>query len=331
MVISFRQSVSRPNTLSDFKKLKSSYRRGKTPEQLKELHDNREANKIPSPPLSMIGFITGKTPLVYNENTINNIATIPINSSDLDTITRLYDRRKKNYTGLKSSFHPSVLKTNNLGQYSKKCKYTHYTYTIYIESWGYLVNKNNLYIRIDTNKGILSKVLKSPKGYHFKIDSNGIKLQSNKIKSLDYHFLYEDLIQLNYGIKPSQLFKNIITTAKYNHKARKSIALENKLKNIKSEQLQSFIDKLNEKTPVYVSIVDSIRVGNCLAGTINWTESVKIDSKTHQPITTIAQNVNRITKPRIIPVLYHAIERTKREDKQGYALLKDHYLDYPVN
>ena len=77
-----------------------------------------------------------------------------------------------------------------------------------VTSWGCVVNPQFVYVRIDTNDGLFSKNIKAPRGFHWTIDKNGIKLQSNSIESKDYHPTASDF--LSYKDSKSQ-FHTLIT------------------------------------------------------------------------------------------------------------------------
>lgn len=277
MSISFRLSSLRPNTLSDFKNLKSSYRNGKTPEQLKELHDNRVSiaeknNAIYSKPLSIMQWI--KSDLRDSVIDVINSSSLPrgcklIQLGVLNTDGILIDRKKKNWFRATPTFRRSFIYSQCHGQYSSRCSFKRYSYRKNIESWGYVVNPTHVYIRLDIGSKVFSTIIKSPKGYHWGYDKDGLRIVSNKNHKDDYHFsAYEILTYLING-KPSAFNKHIVTMLKTNARVRKNLE--------KKEQKEKRIIKKLSRCNYLVTIQDSIDAGNCIAGTQSFCEKNKLD------------------------------------------------------
>jgi hypothetical protein len=198
-----------------------------------------------------------------------------------------------------------------------------------VQSFGYLVNKATLYIRIDSNRKTISRLIKAPRGFHFAIDNNGLKLQSNSIKTMDYHFTALDLILGNseHGRKP---FKTIVDKCKTNYQTRKQSNLQSAIFSDDPKQVNKVI-KEAERLQVQVSIVDSIRAGNCLSGTQVWAMRNHMNTNGHYQIQAISDKLDDENKDRVKLVILRAIERTKQELDRGYSLLQDHYLEYQTN
>jgi hypothetical protein len=315
-----------PSTLSQFKSIPVKYRQGKTPKQLLELHNSR----IHHPRIktySLMKFINSD----YNNHfRPRNCITIPIGTRRSSYISRIYDHKKKNYTDIQACFKPSHLKTNSHGRYSSRCKYERFSYTPMIQSFGYMINKSTMYFRIDTDDGIISRVIKAPRGFHFAIDHLGFKIQSNSIKSMDYHFTALDLMP--YAIKKNDYKSGqlMVAIAKDNYKARKQVNLKSDLFSPDPKKVNKVI-KEAERLQVQISIVDSIRAGNCLAGTQVWAMRNHMKTNTHYQIQAISDKLDDDNANRVKLVILRAIERTKQEIARGYSLLQDHYLEYQTN
>ena len=309
----------KPKTLSDFKKLKSSYRQGKNPIELFELHNRRNNEKVFINPLSLIQFIKHNYNFKYCLSS-SNIQLIPIGTSSPSYLEKIYCPRKKNYNAPRPCFKQSNLQENNMGRYSSRCTYTRYTYSPMIQSFGYLINPTTMYIRIDSNKGLISKIIKAPRGFHYEIDNNGLKIQSNSVKSMDYHFTAIDLT--------TKTMKEIIQICKDNYNQRKKNKLTSDLFSNDDKKINKVLNLAN-KLEVQVSIVDSIKAGNCLAGTESWMRRNHLEKK-HYPVFVISSRMNTDNE-RVKLAILRAIERTKKENKRGYSLLEDHYLDYQTN
>ena len=316
----------KPSTLSDFKKIPVKYRQGKNPSELLDLHNSR----IYHPRIktySLMKFIDSD----YDNNfRPRNCITIPIGTQLPSYIPRIYDHKKKNYTNLQACFKPSHLKTNSHGRYSSRCKYERFSYTPMIQSFGYMINKNTLYFRTDTDQGIISRTIKAPRGFHFAIDHLGFKIQSNSTKSMDYHFTAIDL--LPYAIKKNDYKSGqlLVAIAKSNYQARKKANLKSAIFSTDPEKVKRVI-KEAERLQVQVSIVDSIKAGNCLSGTQIWAMRNRLSTSNHYQIQSIFDKLDDANKDRVKLVILRAIERTKQELERGYSLLQDHYMDYQTN
>lgn len=313
----------KPCNLTEFKKILLKYRNKKTPKQLLELHNSRQYSlRIRSS--SLMQFIKSNYDMKYRPR---NCVTIKIGSSRSSYLSKIYDNKKKNYTSIMPCFKQSFLESTCHGRYSNSCTYNRYSYQPMIQSFGYLINKNTMYFRTDTDDGIISRVINAPRGFYFAIDHLGIKIQSNSIKSMDYHFTAIDL--LPYAIKKNDYKSGqlMVAIAKNNYQLRKKTDL-------KSDIFSPDVNKVNKvlkyahKLDVKISIVDSINAGNCLAGTQSWMVTNSLENK-HYPVLIISSRMNNDRRVKI--AILQAIERTKTESARGYSMLRDHYLNYSCN
>ena len=314
------------STLSQFKTIKAIHRQGKKPSELLELHNSRVYHPRVKT-YSLMRFIDSN----YDNNfRPRNCITITIGTQRSSYISRIYDHKKKNYTNLQACFNPSHLKINSHGRYSSKCKYDRFSYTPMVQSFGYMINKSTMYFRTDTDDGIISRVIKAPRGFHFSIDHLGFKIQSNSIKSMDYHFTALDL--LPYAIKKNDYKSGqlMVAIAKSNYKARKQVDLKSAIFSPDQNKVNRVIRKA-EKLQVQISIVDSIRAGNCLSGTQVWAMRNHLNTSNHYQIQSIFDKLDGENKDRVKLVILQAIERTKNELERGYSMLRDHYIGYQTN
>lgn len=317
----------KPSTLSQFKRIPIKYRNGKKPSELLDLHNARSYSpRIKT--YSLMRFIDSN----YDNNfRPRNCITIKVGSNRVDYLPKLYDPRKKNYVDHNEAiFKRSNLKTNSHGRYSSQCKYERFSYTIQVQSFGYMVNKNTLYFRTDTDQGIISRVIKAPRGFHFAIDHLGFKIQSNAIKSMDYHFTAIDL--LPYAIKKNDYKSGqlMVAIAKSNYKARKQVDLKSAIFSPDPKKVNKVIREA-ERLQVQISIVDSIKAGNCLSGTQVWAMRNHMNTNGHYQIQSITDKLDGENRDRVKIVILRAIERTKNELARGFSLLQDHYLEYQPN
>jgi hypothetical protein len=316
----------KPSTLSQFKSIPAKYRQFKKPSELLDLHNSRVYNPRVKT-YSLMRFIDSD----YDNNfRPRNCITIQIGTQLSSYISKIYDHKKKNYTNIQSCFKPSHLKTNSHGRYSSRCKYERFSYTPMIQSFGYLINKSTMYFKTDTDQGIISRTIKAPRGFHFAIDHLGFKIQSNSIKSMDYHFTALDLLPYAINKNDYKSGQLMVSIAKDNYKARKQVDLKSDLFSPDPKKVNKVI-KEAERLQVQISIVDSIRAGNCLAGTQVWAMRNHLSTSSHYQIQSITDKLDDENANRVKLVILSAIERTKQEIARGYSLLQDHYLEYQTN
>lgn len=277
MAISSRSKVLKPSTLSDFKRLKSSYRNGKNPEDLKQLHDNRVSiaeknNAIYSRPVSIMQWLRNDLRNIFSDSINYNL--LPkgcklIQLGTLDTDGILIDRKKKNWFRATPTFRRSFIYSHCHGQYSSRCTFKRYSYQKNIESWGYVINPTNVYIRLDIGSRVFSTIIKAPKGYHWGYDKDGIRIVSNKNPKDDYHFSAAEVFTYLINGKQLSFKKHIVTMLKTNARVRKNLE--------KKELKEKRIIKKLMKCNYLVTIQDSIDAGNCIAGTQSFCEKNKLD------------------------------------------------------
>lgn len=346
----------RPNTLTDFKKIKKQHRNGQNPEQLKLKHDSRQElkNKLFSINVRPMSIMQA----MRSGHKLPGRKVIPLgsfayaNPRIFHTLNRAIGR-KQNFGKSEPTVSTTYLKTNNHGQYSSRCRYTRLTYTPMIQSWGYVVNPSHLFIRIDRFDGFISKLIKSPRGYHWEVDLNGIMLVSNTNPSIQYHPDAEDFLPMCDGrndyfrqysvnkhskgyaklfrytpVSINHVLKSMVEKAKGNYTKAKEAAKLAKLQAKSDKELESDLKKLS-KQGMTVCVKDSLATGNCMVGTMSWIGRVGIRSNHADPLT--VWKLGKTTEPkRVTLVIYQAIRRHQAEQRRGYSILSEHYHDYPI-
>lgn len=346
----------RPNTLTDFRKIKKQHRNGQTPEQLKLKHDERQELRnqlfsIEAKPMSVMQAIK-------NGHKLPGRKLIPLGQYSY-TEPRLFPwlgrsiGKKRSLNKCTATTSTTYLKTVNHGQYSSRCRYTRLTYTPMIQSWGYVVNPSHLFIRIDRFDGIISKIIKSPRGYHWSINVDGIMLISNSNPNVQYHPDAEDFLPMCDGRKDyfrqysvnkhskgyaklfrytpisiNHVLKSMVQKAKGNYAKAKEADRLAKLQNKSDKELEADLKKLSRQG-MTVCVKDSLAIGNCMVGTMSWLGRVGIRSNHADPIT--VWKLGKTTEPkRVTLVIYQAIRRHQAEQRRGYSILSEHYHDYPI-
>lgn len=240
------------------------------------------------------------------------VELIPLGCYRSNSVDKIHEAhpRKQNWTSPKASFKTGLI-INDLGKYSNRCKYTHYTYTPGIESFGRILNEK-LFYHLDSKRYIL----KAPKGWKWSTDSNGIKLLKTKNSQIEYHPTAFELVERNN-------LRNICNKAKELYQQRKQAEKKLRLQRLTEEKNKKEFDKRIKtaiKSDCYVLLNDSLKSGNCLAGTQNWLTSHKLGVLNYVRLKDI---ISYIDESRVKLVILYAIKRHNESLKVGYSKLKD--------
>lgn len=302
-----------PSTISHFRKIRAKHRNGQTPEQMKAKHDARQATKTPFnrvTRMSVAGWVQKGQKL---ENRPRNVRAIPLGAHTADGIKALIDNRKKNWRTTTATSGKSRIESHDLGRYSSRCQYTHYEYTRRIESWGAVVG-TNLFARIDTAAGIRTRTIKAPRGYRWNIDKNGIRILSLTNPRCDYHPTAAEILNQT----------DLRKLAKENLKKRVELAkLERKEK--KEVKRAADLIKKAEREGATVCLADSVRAGNCRAGTEAWARRHGLDPAKHYAPSQLLKIANGDAK-RVGLAVAAAIRRHRIEMDRGFAELAEHRI-----
>jgi hypothetical protein len=144
---------------------------------------------------------------------------------------------------------------------------------------------------------------------------------------MDYHFTALDFIVGNSERNP---LKTIVDKCKANYQTRKQANLQSAIFSDDPKQVNKVI-RGAERLKVQISIVDSIKAGNCLSGTQVWAMRNHMKANSHYQIQAVSDKLDDANKDRVKLVILRAIERTKQELARGFSLLQDHYLEYQTN
>lgn len=300
-------------SLSSYQAINRTLKGTKSALKMFDLRQDRIKNRPEIRSISAMHWVTG------NKSDLSRIPvgihSIPYDSNSIPSSLTKAIGRKKNTKGIKASIRSTRLETISLGNYSSACKYTKFNYLPWIESWGYVVSDKALFFQLDTITGIFRKVIKAPKGFKWCIDKNGIKIQKNSVPACDYHPTSTDLyhfhsISKSLAIKANELF-NI------RKKQQTEIKSEKKTK-------ADFIKavKTGEKTGFLISLRDSIKAGNCEAGSTNFASRYGLDIHMHHSPSKVlgCDPSSRLVKLAIKV----ALNRHNQEMVQGFSLLANH-------
>ena len=300
-----------PHNITGFRKIAKAHRNDRTPQQMLDLHEQRADNRPGTPEPSLVRWIMRK----HSDNVAcpSNVRIIPLGSHTHQGIAACTDARKKNWRSPKATRCASDIITTDLGRYSSRCTYTHYEYTPVVESWGAVVG-NHLYYRIDTANGIVCRTVKAPRGYRWDIDANGIRIMSLTDSRCDYHPTAKDLLN---KIDLRLVARENLAT----RKQQEALAREQK----KNEKRAIALISKAEREGATVCMRDSLRAGNCQAGSESWARRHGLDPKGHYAPSQLSEIANG-DGLRVAIVIATAIRRHRVEMDRGFAELSDHRI-----
>jgi len=303
----------KPSAIRHFRKIIKAHRHGRTPQEMLDLHNQRAENKPGTPEPSLVRWIA--TRQTSNVAAPSNVRAIPLGSHSPNGIAACTDNRKKNFRTPKATLLRSRIDTHDLGRYSSRCSYTHYEYTQRVESWGAVIG-NNLYYRVDAADGLRSGICKAPRGFRWDIDANGIRIVSRTDARCDYHPTAADLIGTGVPKLAEAAKRNLAI-----RREQAALAREEK----KNQQRAIALIRQAEREGATVCLADSVRAGNCRAGTENWARNHGLDPQKHYAPSKLSAIANG-DGARVAIVIATAIRRHRTEMARGYAELSDHRI-----
>lgn len=235
----------KPQTLTDFRRLGKKRLNGRTPEEAKRIHDARKS-VINKENISLQNWLRQSNRLKRDDVV-------------LITLSELSIPKPKKYPRVKRwrATIPTYSQTRELcydcGKYSSRCSYTKYDYQHEVECFAVLIG-NNCYYRINGRGGFLF----APKGWKFSSKpipgTSKNRLAIVNRRGDEYH---PDSAEIESGMTG----RSMASIARKNAEKRRAIKRESE-KNKK--------DFLANIKCVGVTIRDSMRAGNCAAGTLEF-------------------------------------------------------------
>jgi hypothetical protein len=150
------------------------------------------------------------------------------------------------------------------------------------------------------------KRIAAPFGYRWERDKNGVKLVSRSHPDRDYHPTAGDLLGN---------VRDIVAKLKANYETRR-------LANANKKQQLAAVRRA-EREGATVCLRDSIRAGNCIAGTSNFCQRHGLDSRRHYKPSEVLAVANGDAS-RVALVVTVALKRHREEMRRGYAILAEH-------
>ena len=173
------------------------------------------------------------------------------------SIARENNRRISNWRSAEASVlsgKTGRVRSNNHGQYSRRCRYTKWSYTPLITAWATILNNG---LRLAGRIGRHGFCLTAPRGCKFAQDELGLKLQSNKLTLVNYHFNSSEILAEN-AVK--------LILVKIDEQVRRQTELA--AQKAEHEIYQSIYNR--EIGSVRVTLNDSRCAGNCVEGSLAW-------------------------------------------------------------
>lgn len=164
--------------------------------------------------------------------------------------------RKRNWRSAESdrSSKTVTVQTNDLGNYSSRCTYRHYTYTPKLRSCGKCTAKH-LVAFVGANRHRMT----ARKGWQFGSDEYGmfvVRSSRKYITEYRYHFDSEDVRSARVMFESARKHEQGILARKAADKARKA----------EEKQRSDVRNRLVESGNVWISFRDARAAGNCAAG-----------------------------------------------------------------
>lgn len=159
--------------------------------------------------------------------------------------------------------------------------------------------------------------IKAPRGYRWDIDKNGLLLRAKSDRRADYHPTATELLGPVAAIVGK--LKENFATRKAAARAAKAKARETKAK--ETQRLEAI--KRAETEGATVCLRDSVRAGNCLAGSVTWAQNHGLDSSRHYRPSEVLSLANGDAS-RVALVVTLALKRHREEMDRGFAVLEEH-------
>lgn len=208
---------------------------------------------------------------------------------------RCADRRML-WSDVRPGLSSGVQTTGANSDWKKRSTFRRY---LVIESWAFVRRD-----WIEYHLGGQTIRITAPRGYRWSRDANGLMLIG---RAGEYHPTADDLLA---GAKA------VVARLKERAATRRQAA--------KKAQQQLRMVKRAEKEGARICLADSLRAGNCRAGSTNWAQRHNLDPLQHYRPTQVLALANGDAS-RVAIVAAAAIRRHQHEMERGYCLLSEHY------
>jgi len=177
--------------------------------------------------------------------------------------------------------------------------YTRATNTTGVRSYGIVLSEKSAVFFIVEKKVEITL----PEGVTWDIDDMGIRIKKGKY---DFHPTAGEIMSMNPIVV-------MVAELERNAELQKKIELE-------------LAVEVANSAGVYVCAKDSLRVGNCLQGTIKFANNLGIDPVNHYAASQLLTMVVKNEYQRFKLVINFACRRFKGEMEKGFSLISDHRI-----
>jgi len=245
------------------------------------------------------------------------IATIPLDATTAGEVraeVKAQFPRRQNWEATDAAigeFGPICREINN-GKYSSKCTYTHWTYCPVVGCWGFI--KGSV---LEFHFAGKITVLEPPAGYKWAKDKNGIHIISTDGRK-DYHPYSDDLRTYSKAAIRSRAINNYTTRKAGVAEAKKAAKAT-----AEQKKKESAIIRKAEIEGARICLADSLRAGNCKAGTENFAKRHNLNPAKHYRPTELLKIANGDAN-RVAIAVAVGLKRHRTEMSQGFCEIVNH-------
>jgi len=226
---------------------------------------------------------------------------------------RLYPQRKNwdSCAAVAEWWQNTHVRDISHGRYSSRCTYTRYTYEPQVGSFAFLTSYGMCYVY----RGKKYR-FRNPHGYRWGRDENGLRLYRVKKPSDDYHPQSTDLIGPDGTPAP---LRSLTAIVRENTKVRNETAARARAETKRAKDAA----QKAEREGCRVCVADSLRAGNCYAGTSSWARRHGLDTSKHYEPSKVLELANGDAH-RVSLVVNVALRRHREEMQRGFCLVSEH-------
>jgi hypothetical protein len=221
--------------------------------------------------------------------------------------------RRQNWYAARPSLENSEESWTQVNQY-RGSRYISYDYIPMATCWAVVRGKLGLEFHFKNQVTFLQP----PNGYKWEKRHWEIRLVSKSTSDKDYHPHAADLLKYSKAGIRKKLLELYAT--RQAHK-RSLSAKEKFLKQTKEKQLKSI--RRAEKEGAMICYLDSIRAGNCQAGTMSFADRHGLSKEEHYKPSQLLKIANGDAS-RVVLAVAVGLKRHHTEIRQGYCLLENH-------
>lgn len=191
------------------------------------------------------------------------------------------------------------------GKYSGRCTYTHWTYIPRLRCCGICTQEQILWFF-----GAVRYRLRCPNGWQFGRDNLGLYIvrRTETRRQWRYHFVASELES-----------KTTLRKVAIEHEQRQREAVKLDKQRQRDTVVHQKYIKLAEKVGIYVGVRDSVKSGNCAAGTRQWVQSNGLLARKYYAIDVIRRIAKSGYRLEINRTIEAATYRTIRDLERGYC------------